>query len=65
MHHARVSDKSGAGQNGTRNDIGAIRPPKAAPILAAVYCTESMLPPASRDGLIADAGRIIAQALGG
>lgn len=60
----RVSDKSGAGQNGTRNDIGVIRPPGAAPILAAVYCTEAALPPASRDSLIADAGRIIAQALG-
>jgi len=61
----RVSDKSGAGQNGTRNDIGVIRPPKAAPILAAVYCTEATLQSASRDGLIADAGRIIAQVLGG
>ncbi len=61
----RVSDKSGAGQNGTRNDIGIIRPPKAAPILATIYCTESMLSPASRDGLIADAGRIIARVFGG
>ena len=57
----RVGDKSGSGDNGTRNDIGIILRPKAAPILAAVYYTQSTKSLASRDKLIADTGRIIAQ----
>ncbi|MDR3515828.1 MAG: class A beta-lactamase [Azospirillaceae bacterium] len=60
----RVGDKSGTGENGTRNDIGSILPPKRAPILAAVYYTQSTGSPASRDKLIADTGRIIAQTFG-
>jgi beta-lactamase class A len=57
-----VGDKSGSGDNGTRNDIGIIRPPRRAPILAAVYYTESTEPPDSRDRVIAEAARTIALA---
>jgi beta-lactamase class A len=60
----RVGDKSGSGEHGTRNDIGIILPPKAAPILAAVYYTESAAPLSSREEVIAETGRIIAQTLG-
>lgn len=59
----RVGDKSGSGSNGTRNDLGIILPPKAAPILAAVYYTESTQPAASREKVIAEVGAIIATAL--
>jgi beta-lactamase class A len=60
----RVGDKSGSGEHGTRNDIGIILPPKAAPILAAVYYTESTAPLSSREQVIAETGRIIAETLG-
>jgi beta-lactamase class A len=59
----RIGDKSGSGENGSRNDIAIIRPPEAAPILVAVYYTESMQPLASREKVIAETGRIIAAAL--
>jgi beta-lactamase class A len=57
----RVADKSGSGDTGTRNDIGLILPPSAAPILAAVYYTQSTEPLAARETLVAETGRIIAQ----
>ena len=59
----RVADKSGAGDHGTRNDIGMILRPAGAPVFAAVYYTEAMEPPASRDEVIAQAGRIIVKTL--
>jgi beta-lactamase class A len=58
----RVADKSGSGENGTRNDIGLIARPGAAPLLAAVYYTQAPGDMASRDRVLADAGRIIARA---
>ncbi len=60
----RVGDKSGSGEHGTRNDIGIILPPGAAPIVAAVYYTGSVEPRSSREQVIAEAGRIIAHSLG-
>ncbi len=60
----RVGDKSGSGDHGTRNDIGIIVPPGAEPIVAAVYYTGSVEPLASREQVIAEAGRIIAQSVG-
>jgi beta-lactamase class A len=57
----RVGDKSGAGQNGTRNDIGIITRPGATPLLAAVYYTEAPGDMAARERVIADAARIIAR----
>jgi beta-lactamase class A len=60
----RVGDKSGSGEHGTRNDIGIIVPPGAARIVAAVYYTQSIEPGSSREQVIAEAGRIIAQSLG-
>jgi beta-lactamase class A len=57
----RVADKSGAGRNGTRNDIGQITRPGAAPLLAAVYYTQAPGDMAAQDRVVADAGRIIAR----
>jgi beta-lactamase class A len=57
----RIGDKSGSGKHGTRNDVGMILPPDGTPILAAVYYTESTAPFASREKVVADAGRIIAE----
>lgn len=57
----RVADKSGAGGNGTRNDIGMITRPGAPPLLAAVYYTQAPGDMASRDRVLAAAGRIIAR----
>ncbi len=64
----RVGDKSGAGERGSRNDIGILRPPRSnpftdAPILVAVYYTGSAAPMAVREGVVAEAGRIVIGAL--
>ena len=58
----RVADKSGAGENGTRNDIGMITRPGTAPLLAAVYYTQAPGDRAAHDRVLADVGRIIARA---
>jgi beta-lactamase class A len=57
----RVADKSGAGENGTRNDVGMITRPGAAPLLAAVYYTQAPGDMTARDRVLSDAGRIIAR----
>lgn len=57
----RVADKSGAGENGTRNDIGMITRPGAAPLLAAVYYTQAPGDRTTHDRVLAEAGRIIAR----
>ncbi len=43
----RVGDKTGSGDRGSTNDIGIIWPPRRAPILVAIYLTET---DASADG---------------
>jgi beta-lactamase class A len=57
----RVADKSGAGENGTRGDIGMITRPGSAPLLAAVYYTQAPGDMANHDRVLADVGRIIAR----
>jgi beta-lactamase class A len=59
----RVGDKTGLGENGTSNDIAIVRPPNRAPILIAVYLTESTASASERDLAIADIGRIVAGTL--
>lgn len=58
----RTADKSGAGGNGTVNDIGVIVPEGAAPIIASVYYTESKEILSSRERVVAAVGRVIATA---
>ena len=59
----RVGDKTGTGENGARNDIAIMWPPKRNPILACVYFTESNLPDDAREAAIADVGRVIVETL--
>jgi len=61
----QVADKSGAGDNGTRNDIGIIYRPDKAPILAAIYYTGSPLDMKGQNKVIADAAALIAARFGG
>ncbi|WP_233383989.1 class A beta-lactamase [Methylobacterium sp. C25] len=59
----RVADKTGTGERGTANDAGILLPPDGAPILAAIYLTESTCSPAERNDSIAQVARIIADNL--
>lgn len=55
-----VGDKTGSGANGTANVVAIVRPPGRAPLLAAVYITQSEAPDAVRDFIHAEVGRLIA-----
>jgi len=59
----RVGDKTGTGENGARNDIAILLPPKRKPILASVYFAKSNLPDEAREAVIADVGRVIVETL--
>ena len=54
----RVGDKTGTGNNGTANDVAIAFPPGRAPILIAVYYTESTISDDARNTVIAEAGRM-------
>lgn len=56
----RVGDKTGTGNGGTTNDVGALWPPQREAIFVAVYLTESMAPQAQREQTIAGVARAIA-----
>ena len=60
----KVGDKTGTGENGSANDVAVAWPPGRPPILVAAYFTESTIADAARNAVIADAGRIVARALG-
>lgn len=62
-----VGDKTGTGgkmnaegASDTRNDVAVAWPPKGPPLVIAVYLTGVQLPAAPRDGVLADAARIVA-----
>lgn len=55
-----VGNKTGTGDHGTTNDIALILRPRRAPLLAAVYYTESSLDSAARNTVIERVGRVIA-----
>ena len=57
----RIGDKTGSGDHGTANTIAIIRPPGAAPIIAAVYYTESSAPMDTRNAIHEEIGRLIAE----
>jgi beta-lactamase class A len=59
----RVGDKTGAGGNGTANDIAVAWLPGRAPILFAVYFTGSTISDDARSAVIAYAGRIAVASL--
>jgi beta-lactamase class A len=58
-----VADKSGSGSNGTRNDVGILFPPRAAPIVVSVFYTQSPAGASERDNVIANCARIVARHL--
>lgn len=49
----RVASKTGGGGHGSTNDVGVFFPPKAAPIVAVSYLTESASDLASREAALA------------
>ena len=56
-----VGDKTGSGDRGTANVIAILRPPGRAPILAAVYLTESTASMEARNATIASVGAAFAK----
>lgn len=60
----RVGDKSGAGDNGTRNDVGILLRPAGAPILIVVFLTGAAGGRGSQDAVIAEVGRTVVAAFG-
>lgn len=55
----RVGEKTGAGGFGTNNDVGILWPPGRAPLIVAVYLTETTKPLDERNAVIAEAARIV------
>lgn len=56
----RIGDKTGSGDHGTANTIAIIWPPDRAPIVAAVYYTESSAPMDVRNAIHKEIGALIA-----
>lgn len=60
----QAGEKTGAGENGTNNDVGLLWPPDgAAPVLVAAYLTEGSADGAVRDAALADVAAAVAAAL--
>jgi beta-lactamase class A len=57
-----VGDKTGSGARGTVNDVALLRPPHRTPILVAAYYTGSRASGKDRDAVLAEVGRIVAEA---
>lgn len=61
----RVADKTGSGDRGTANDIGALWPAGRKPVLVTVYLTGSQAPADERSATIAKVARAIADTVAG
>ncbi|MFP3502529.1 PEN family class A beta-lactamase, Bcc-type [Burkholderia sp. SIMBA_062] len=59
-----VGDKTGTGDYGTTNDAGVIWPASRAPIVLAVYYTQTRADARAKDDVIASVARIVAQTFG-
>jgi beta-lactamase class A len=57
----RIGDKTGSGDHGTANVVAIIRPPARAPLIAAVYYTESDASMDARNAVHKEIGGIIAE----
>jgi beta-lactamase class A len=55
----RVGDKTGTGSHGSTNDIAIIWPPGRAPLIVAVYLTQTSAEAARREAAIADIGALV------
>ncbi|MCP3373076.1 class A beta-lactamase [Bradyrhizobium cajani] len=60
----RVGDKTGAGGNGTNNDVAVVWPPQRSPLIIAVYLTGASLDMNGQNEVIASAGREVAREFG-
>lgn len=58
-----VADKTGSGAFGTRNDIAVVRPPGGAPIVLALLSDRATEDADSQDALLAEATRVVVDAL--
>ena len=56
-----IGDKTGSGDHGTANVLAILRPPGRAPLIAAVYYTESDTPMEARNAVHKEVGEIIAE----
>jgi beta-lactamase class A len=57
----RIGDKTGSGDRGSTNTIAILWPPERAPIIAAVYYTESSAPMDARNAIHKEVGALIAE----
>ena len=60
----QVGDKTGGGAFGTNNDVAIVWPPARAPILVAVYLTQTTAPLAQRDAALAAVAALIPDFIG-
>jgi beta-lactamase class A len=58
-----VGDKTGTGRRGSTNDIGLAWPPRRAPIIVAVYLTDTTALLERRNAALADVARAIVATL--
>ncbi len=58
-----AGDKTGAGDNGTTNDVGLIWPPDRAPVIVSVYLTGTSATGERRNASVASVGRAVVSAL--
>ncbi len=56
-----IGDKTGSGDHGTANVIAVLRPPNRAPLIAAVYYTESDKPMEARNAVHKEIGALVAE----
>lgn len=56
----RVGDKTGSGERGSTNDVGILWPPDSAPIVVAVYLTETEVPAGRRNEALAAVSEAVA-----
>jgi beta-lactamase class A len=59
----RVADKTGSNGEHTANDIAVLWPPEKSPIIIAAYITQCPGPESKRAGMLAEIGRMVAEAL--
>jgi len=59
----RIADKTGAGANGSRNNIAVIWPEGRKPVVIAVYITEAHASMETRNKAIAEIGKALAESL--
>jgi beta-lactamase class A len=57
----RIGDKTGTGDRGSTNAVAIIWPPGRAPLIAAVYYTESSAPMDARNAIHKEVGTLIAE----